>query len=104
MVPSNPDDDGNLAIKIKGALTAYEVGELKIRLLKKMSNYQEIFLDIHDVTECDTLGIQLLLSAGKTAEKLNKTFRITGDCRPIQDAISGMGLSPEDFPCFSKEA
>jgi anti-anti-sigma regulatory factor len=104
MVSTNPDNDGNLVMKIEGALSAYEVGELKDRLLTQISNYQEIIFDINDVTECDTLGIQLLLSASKTAEKLNKTFKVTGDSQPIQDAIAGMGLEAEDFPCFSKEA
>lgn len=104
MVSMNPDDDGNPVMKIEGPLSAYEVGELKDRLLTKILNYQEIVLDINGVTECDTLGIQLLLSAGKTADKLKKIFRITGDAQPIQDAITGMGLAAEDFPCFTKEA
>nr|WP_319493399.1 STAS domain-containing protein [uncultured Desulfobacter sp.] len=104
MVSTNPDDDGNLMMKIEGALSAYEVGELKEHLLTTISNYQSIVLDINDVTECDTLGIQLLLSACKTAEKLKKIFKITGDSQPIQDAIIGMGLEAEDFTCFSKEA
>lgn len=104
MVSTNPDNGGNLVMKIEGALSAYEVGELKDRLLTKISNYQEIVLDINDVTECDTLGVQLLLSAGKTAEKLKKRFKIKGDSQPILDAITGMGLEAEDFPCFSKEA
>ena len=104
MVSANPDNDGNLAMKIEGPLSAYEVGDIKERLLKKFSDHQEIVVDISDVTECDALGIQLLLSAGKTAEKLKKIFRITGDAQPIQDAMTGMGLAAEDFPCFSKEA
>nr|WP_321404795.1 STAS domain-containing protein [uncultured Desulfobacter sp.] len=104
MVSTNPGDDGNLVMKIEGSLSAYDVGELKDRLLTNISNYQEIVLDISDVTEFDTLGIQLILSAGKTAEKLKKIFKITGDPQPIQDAIIGMGLEAEDFTCFSKEA
>jgi len=104
MVSTNPDNEGDLVIQIEGPLSAYEVGDLKDRLLKKFSDHQEIVLDVNNVTECDALGIQLLLSAGKTAEKLKKKFRITGDAQSIQDAITGMGLAAEDFPCFTKEA
>ena len=104
MVSKNQDKDGNLVMEIAGSLSAYDVGELKDRLLTALTNYQGIILDINGVTECDTLGVQLLLSAQKTADKLNKTFHITGYSQSIQDAVTGVGLEAEDFPCFSKEA
>jgi anti-anti-sigma regulatory factor len=104
MVSKNQDKDGNLVMKIEGSLSAYDVGELRNRLLTGLTNYQGIVFDINGVTDCDTLGVQLLLSAKKTADKLNKTFHITGYSQSIQDAVTGVGLKAEDFPCFSKEA
>ena len=104
MVSNNQDKDGNWVMKIEGPLSAYEVRGLKDRLLTGFTNYQGIILDVNGVTECDTLGIQLLLSARKTAEKLNKTFNVTGDSQSIQDAVTGVGLDAEDFSCFLKEA
>ncbi|EIM63860.1 MAG: STAS domain-containing protein [Desulfobacter postgatei] len=104
MVSKNQDKDGNLVMKIEGSLSAYDVGELKNRLLTGLTNYQGIVFDINGVTDCDTLGVQLLLSAKKTADKLNKTFHITGYSQSIQDAVTGVGLKAEDFLCFSKEA
>lgn len=104
MVSENQDKDGNLVMKIEGSLSAYDVGNLKDRLLTGLINHQGIILDISGVTECDTLGIQLLLSARKTAEKLNKTFNVTGGSQAVQDAVTGVGLEMEDFPCFLKEA
>ncbi|WP_289023329.1 STAS domain-containing protein [Desulfobacter postgatei] len=104
MVSKNQDKDGNLVMKIEGSLSAYDVGELRNRLLTGLTNYQGIVFDINGVTDCDTLGVQLLLSAKKTADKLNKTFHITGYSQSIQDAVTGVGLKAEDFLCFSKEA
>jgi len=104
MASNNQDTDGNLVMKIEGALSAYEVVDLKDRLLTGFTNHQGIILDVNGVTECDTLGIQLLLSARKTAEKLKKTFKVTGDSQSVQDAATGVGLDAEDFTCFSKEA
>ncbi len=104
MVSKSQDKDGNLVMKIEGALSAYEVKDLKENLLTGFTNYQGIVLDVNGVTECDTLGLQLLLSAGKTAEKLNKTFNITGDSQSILDAIIALGLEAENFPRISKEA
>lgn len=104
MGSENPDKDGNLVMKIEGSLSAYEVGYLKDRLLRGFANHQGIILDINGVTECDTLGIQLLLSARKTAEKLNKTFNVTGDSQAVQDTVTGVGLETEELFCFLKEA
>lgn len=104
MVSENQDKDGNLVMKIEGSLSAYEVGDLKDRLLTGFIDHQGIFLDINGVTECDTLGIQLLLSAKKTAEKLNKSFNVTGDSSAVHNVLTGVGLEAEDFPCFFKEA
>ena len=104
MASKNQDKDGNLVMKIEGALSAYEVGGLKDRLLAGLTNCQGIIFDINGVTDCDTLGVQLLLSAKKTADKLNKTFNITGYSQSIQDAVTVVGLEVEDFFSFSKEA
>ena len=104
MASKNQDKNGNLVIKIEGSLSAYDVGELKDRLLKGLTNYQGIVFDINGVTDCDTLGVQPLLSAKKTADKLNKTFNITGYSQSIQDAVTGVGLEAEALPGFSKEA
>lgn len=104
MVSENQDKDGNLVMKIEGSLSAYEVGALKDRLLTGFADHQGIILDINGVTECDSLGIQLLLSARKTAEKLNKSFNLTGDSPALQNMLIGVGLEAEDFPCFLKEA
>lgn len=95
--------DGTMVVKIEGSLSAYEVGDLKDRLLTALTHYQTIVLDINGVIECDTLGIQLLLSAGKTAEKLDKTLNVIGDSQAVQDAVAGVGLETEYFPCLSKE-
>ena len=104
MVSEEQDKDGNLVMKIEGSLSVYEVGDLKDLLLMGLTNYQGIILDINGVIACDTLGIQLLLSARKTAEKLNKTFNVTGDSQSVQDAVTGVGLGAEGVPCFLKEA
>lgn len=104
MVSKNQDRDGKLVMKVGQGLSAYEVKDLKDRLLAGFTNHQGLILDVSCVTECDTLGVQLLLSAGKTAEKLNKTFNITGESQSVQEALTAVGFEIKDFPYFSKEA
>ena len=100
MGSENQDKDGNLVITIEGALSAYEVADLKDRLLDGFTNHPGVVVDVNSVGECDTLGVQLLCSAVKTAEKMKKIFKITGTSHGLSEAVAGVGLDAEDYPVF----
>ncbi|WP_022664974.1 STAS domain-containing protein [Desulfospira joergensenii] len=104
MTSPEKDKDGNLVIKIKGSLSAYEVGALKDQMLLGLENENGLILDINGITDCDTLGIQLLYSAGKTAKDLNKTFLLSGTSKVCREAAMGIGLEPEDYLNSLEEA
>ena len=89
--------DGNLVIKLEGALSAYEVAALKDQMLLGLEKETGLTLDIDGITNCDTLGVQLLYSAGKTARKLNKDFSISGRSEACWEAALAIGLDPEDY-------
>ncbi len=103
MVSENQDKDGNLVIKIEGALSAYEVGDIKDRLLAGLISHPAVVVDVSSLSECDTLGVQLLCSAVKTAEKLKKIFKISGSSHALSESVAGVGLDAEDFPVFFEE-
>ena len=89
--------DGNLLIKMEGSLSAYEVASFKDQILLGLENKNGLTLDIDGITNCDTLGVQLLYSVGKTARKLNKDFSITGRSEACWEAALAIGLDPEDY-------
>lgn len=59
-------------LQIDGDLTAYEVQEVCQALAKIMEQSGQIRLDMQQVQNCDTAGIQLLLATAKTAHTLHK--------------------------------
>ena len=97
MTSLETNSDGNRLIKIEGSLSAYEVGALKDQMLNGLENDKGLTLDINGITTCDTLGIQLLYSAGKTARKLNKNFSISGESEVCWEAALAIGLDPQDY-------
>ena len=97
MTSLETNSDGNLLIKIEGSLSAYEVGTLKDQMLSGLENAKGLTLNIDGITSCDTLGVQLLYSAGKTARRLNKNFSITGGSEACWEAALAIGLDPADY-------
>jgi anti-anti-sigma regulatory factor len=101
---STLEQNGNIVIRIQGSLSAYRVADLKDKMLSGLNTNDGLILDIDEVTLCDTLGIQLLFSAGKTAIKRNKGFQLTGSSEACREAALAIGLEPEDYLNSLKEA
>ena len=97
MASEEQGNGGNRVIKIKGSLSAYEVAALKDQIQLGLENATGLTLDVDGVTNCDTLGVQLLYSAGKTARKLNKPVSISGRSEACWKAALAIGLDPEDY-------
>ncbi len=92
------ETDGRLLLKIKGELTVYESEIVRDELLICMSESDSLALDLDNVNECDTAGIQLLCSAKKTAEKSGKYFSLSTISEVVREAAIRIGLNPEtDF-------
>ncbi len=91
------DREDRVYMKIDGVLTVYEVSALRERLLEKFEEKDGVILDIGDVTDFDTTGIQLLCSAYRTARENNKKFAILGANDSFREAVSRVGLNPENF-------
>ncbi len=82
-------------IRVKGALTIYEVAELRDLLLEGLDQTQGLRLNLADVTECDTAGIQLLYSARMTAKDRGKRFEFTERSRSVQETAEVIGIDPQ---------
>jgi len=83
-------------LKIEGSLSVYEVAELREKILAYLEKNKDMILDLEEVTECDTAGIQLLYSARKIAEEEGKTFTVTSASDPVFEAITRIGLVSSD--------
>ncbi len=87
--------DGCAFLTITETLSIYEVEELKETMEKSLAKYNGLILNLKQVEECDTAGIQLLLSARKTAEQIGKGFEIDGASSELIRVTTLLGLNPE---------
>ena len=95
------NDDNTMRIEHQGSLTALEIPVLKEKLLQHLNASTGVTLVLSDVGECDSLGVQLLCSTGKTAKTSGKRFVMAGDFGVVLDMANRMGLAQED--CFTLE-
>jgi anti-anti-sigma factor len=86
-----------MPVKIQGRLTIYEVVELRDQFLKHLLETDHLDLELAEVTDCDTAGIQLLYSAFKTAGDRGKRFLLKSVSQPVREAAERAGLSLELF-------
>ena len=91
------DRGGQSFLRLEGPLTVYEVGEMREVLLASLERDQELLVDITGITDCDTTGVQLLVSTRKKAGNDKKKLLITGDSEAVRKAAERIGLSMAAF-------
>jgi len=82
-------------LKLEGNLTIYEVGALRENLLSALKDVNHLEIDMVEISECDTSGLQVLCSAKKTADKEGKRILLEGISKAIEDAMIKTGITHE---------
>jgi len=82
-------------LKIEGPITICRIGELKERFMNSLEKNEVTDLDVMDVQECDSSGVQLLLSAIRSARETGKRINISGQSKAVEDALFRAGIKPE---------
>ena len=82
-------------LKIVGDMSIYHATSLRDGLLEQLSQFEEVTLDLTEVDNCDTAGVQLLLAARISAAETGKPFTISGISDSVQEALSRAGITPE---------
>ncbi len=69
-------------LDIEDSITIYDVISLRERILAALEGSEGIELDLSNVKECDTAGIQLLYSLKMSIQRLNRKLIVRGlsDC------------------------
>lgn len=88
-------DSTAAAVAIGGELNIFTADSTKKRLLHAIhfAPASEIEVDLSDVTEIDTAGLQLMVMAKKEAAEHGKSVRFIGHSTPVLDLIDLYGLS-----------
>ena len=81
-------------MSIAGELTIYRAAELKPMLLATLPGTGPILLDLAEVTEVDTAGVQLLLLLRREALGANRTLHLLHPSMAVAEAFDLLDLGP----------
>lgn len=89
-------NDGNYTVLVEDNMTIYEAAEQKEELLmalKKLKKNEQMEIDLSDVSEMDTAGLQVLLLIKQTAENEKKTVLLVAHSPASLDVIDRYNLA-----------
>ena len=75
-------------ILLEGELTIYRAAELKPLLLAALPGTGPIELDLAEVSEVDTAGLQLLMMVQREAPKAGTRLEITGHSKAVTETLA----------------
>ena len=91
--PQKPEGTNSDSLVLQGELTIYHAESLKAQLLALLQKSGELEVDLHDVTELDSAGIQILMAAKKAAQSRGQHLRLVGHSRPVLEVFELFNLS-----------
>jgi len=86
--------DGGTPVRVtvEGSMTIYEAAEHKSELLAALGDATALELDLGEVDEADTAGLQLLLLARREAAHAGKTLRVVRLGPALAEVLDRWGL------------
>lgn len=88
-------------LAIEGEFTIFTVAEIRTKLLDALNGGEQVEVDLSGVTEMDTAGLQIILSARLEASKHRKQLSFAGSSRAVADVMTIYGLA-ESFDPLSQ--
>lgn len=86
-------------LSLSGEMSIYNAAELKPQLLTCLQDAESLALDLTEVTELDTAGLQLLWLCQQEAALTGKAFTITATSAAAMESIALLGLEqPFNLP------
>ena len=82
-----------LPLALDGAVTIYRAQELKDQLLAAVLDNPELHLDLSQVTELDSAGLQALFLAKREAIKAGHALRIVGHSDAVREVFDLCNLN-----------
>ncbi|MFA5904245.1 MAG: STAS domain-containing protein [Desulfobacula sp.] len=96
----NINPKGNdCCIKFSGAMGIAQANEAKTILVKSLSSYRNVVLDLKEVSDVDMSIVQLLCSANMSFEKSDRHLTITGKDKDLITALLTELGYENDFGC-----
>ncbi|MDQ1812193.1 STAS domain-containing protein [Massilia sp. CCM 9210] len=85
-------------LRLEPELTIYSAAQVKQTLLDALQARTDLTLDLADVCELDSAGVQLLLAAARHAGTQGAALLLAGHSAAVQEAFALLGLDPQGVP------
>lgn len=89
---SSERHENRLRVHAAGEMTIYSAAELKPALLEAMGQSDEIEIDLSNVSEMDTSGVQLLMLVKREAGAAGKALALSGHSPAVLEVFELLGL------------
>ncbi|HEY9051591.1 MAG TPA: STAS domain-containing protein [Gammaproteobacteria bacterium] len=86
------EKDQNCRAYIEGDMTIYTISELKDRLMPLIEAWKELDINLANVTEIDSAGVQLLMLAKKERAAQNLALTLSEHSNTVLDVFELMDL------------
>jgi anti-anti-sigma factor len=80
-------------LHLEGEMTIFTAAETKERLLAPLSGCQQMDVDLSQVSELDSAGLQLMILAKREATAMGKDIRFAGHSPAVLDVLELCGLA-----------
>lgn len=84
--------NGQSLLHIEGDMTIYTAADMKSELMAHLAQPCEREIDLSDVSEMDSAGLQILIMAKREAERHGTNLRLTGHSRAVLDVLDMCNL------------
>ena len=88
---------GTSIVKIEGDLLIGCVAQAKPTIVAAFAASDRVLLDLSNLAECDTAGIQLLLMARASARSQRKSLSVTAHSKSFQSTLERIGIPADVF-------
>ncbi|MGE5467580.1 MAG: lipid asymmetry maintenance protein MlaB [Ignavibacteria bacterium] len=78
---------------LAGEVTVFNAGDVRQKLLAALNGTDDVDVDLSQVTEIDTAGVQLIVAAKREAAERNKELHFSGCSPVVLDVMGLLGLS-----------
>ncbi|MBS1160159.1 MAG: hypothetical protein H6R15_2578 [Proteobacteria bacterium] len=80
-------------LEIKGELNIFTAAELRLQLLEALATSTELEVDLAQISEIDSAGLQLMVAAKREAAARQLTLHFTGHSPAVFEALELCKLS-----------
>lgn len=87
------NQNGSCHLRLEGEMTIFTAADVRERLFAPLPHCQQMDVDLSQVSELDSAGLQLMVLAKREATAMGKGIRFAGHSQTVLDVLELCGLT-----------